>query len=141
MDVTVKSNIDFTKLIRTCKSDDLWFWGAKEWHRLTRDYVPKRDGNLNRLVTLKPKQIIYRSPYSAYIYYGKKMVDPVYKKGGFTSDGIIFWSRKGVKKIKTNENLKIANGYSRWDVKAIEEKKDDLLVKSMEKFINKKMGE
>lgn len=140
MNVTVKSNIDFSRVIKTCKSNELWLWGAKEWHRLTRDYVPKRDGNLSRLVTFKPKQIIYRSPYAAYIYYGKKMVDPVYKKGGFTSDGINFWSRKGVKKIKTEADLKIKNGYIKWDVKAIERKTDILLVESMENYINKKMG-
>lgn len=140
MDITVKSNIDFSALANECKSDGLWLWGAKEWHRLTRGYVPKRDGNLNRLVTLKPRQIIYRSPYSLYIYNGKKMVDPIYKKGGFTADGITFWSRKGIKKIATDKKLNIKSGYAEWDKKAIEEKKDDLLKESMKKYILRKTG-
>lgn len=140
MDIKVENNINFTPLIKICKNDDLWFFAAKEWQRLIFDKIPKRDGNLSRLVTIKPRRIIYRSPYSAYIYYGRKMVDPVYKCGGFTKDGINWYSRKGVKKIVTKKYLKLSNGFREWDKAAIAEKKDDLLIEGMQKYIIKKMG-
>lgn len=130
--MSISVDISGLKIDKICKkfdNDTLWLFAAKEWKRLYSQYVPHNTGQLRDNVTYKPKTITHISPYSKFIYYGMKMVDPVYRVGGFTSDGINFWSRPGVKKKKTNSELVLKNGYRLWDKKAIQEGKDkDLAV-------------
>ena len=65
-------------------------------------YVPMETGMLIRsamlATTIGSGEIIYHTPYSKYLYYGKVMVDPVTRRAGFeTADG---WkSRKGITKV------------------------------------------
>ena len=65
-------------------------------------YVPMETGMLKNsamlATTIGSGEIIYHTPYSRYLYYGKVMVDPVTRRAGFeTPDG---WkSRRGVTKV------------------------------------------
>ena len=87
MKVTVESKIDFTPAMRKIESKTFWLYAAKEWQRVLYDYIPHDTNQLRQNVEYKPKEIHYRVPYAAYIYFGVKMVDPEYGVGGFTNDG------------------------------------------------------
>ena len=53
-------------------------------------------------------ELVWRTPYARYLYYGILMVDPLYGKGAFHNHETgQFWSRKGVKKIKDPEERKL----------------------------------
>lgn len=69
-------------------------------------YVPLRDRSLRKNVDLSnPKLIVYESPYARYMFYGKKMIMPGYDKSAFYSPDYGFWSKKGLKKVVTEEDL------------------------------------
>lgn len=140
MIISVKNMINLTSAMKLIESDAFWLFGAKEWQRVLYDDIPHDKNLLRQNVEYQPKEIIYKSPHSNFIYYGMKMVDPVYKVGGFTSDGGITWfSRPGVKKVVTSTPLKMKNGSRLWDKKAISEKKDLILIRSMQNYINKNL--
>lgn len=136
MKVTVKNEINFSEAMQKIESDEFWKFAAHEWWRCYYDLVPHDTSNLRNQVKIKPKQIEHFAPYSAYIYFGMKMVDPEYQKGGFTADGITWWSRPGVKKVKTGTKLNLKNGSRLWDKKAKQEKKDLVLIRSMQRWID-----
>ena len=137
MKIRVVDKIDLSPATRLIKDDKFWLFSAKEWQRVLYDYIPHDTNQLRQNVAYKPGEIEYKAPYSRYIYYGMKMVDPKYKVGGFTRDGIVWWSRPGVGKIVTGTPLKLKNGSRLWDKKAISEKKDLIFIKSMQKYIDK----
>lgn len=139
MRVSLKNMIDLTSAIKFIESDAFWLFGAKEWQRVLYDYIPHKTDQLRQKnVKYEPKEIHYNAPHSNFIYYGMKMVDPVYKVGGFTKDGGETWfSRRGVKKVVTSTPLKMKNGSRLWDKKAISEKKDLILIRSMQNYIDK----
>lgn len=140
MNVTVISKINLDPAIRKIESDDFWKYSAKEWWRLYYDLVPHKSNDLRQHVKIRPKEIEHIQPYSAYIYYGLKMVDPKYNVGGFTTDnGNTWFSRRGVRKKRTNSLLELDNGSRLWDEKAVSEKKDLLLISSMQKWIDKNL--
>ena len=140
MKISIEDRINLTPAMELIQSDDFWLFGAKEWQRVLYDLIPHDKNQLRQNVGYQPKQIIYKSPHSNFIYYAMKMVDPVYKVGGFTKDGGITWySRPGVKKVVTSTPLKLKNGSRLWDKKAISEKKDLILIRSMQNYINKKL--
>ena len=68
--------------------------------RLSVPLVPKKDGVLIRSAPVHTKmgsgEVIYRTPYARYQYYGKLMVDPVTGSA---------WARAGVTKVLTNRDL------------------------------------
>ncbi len=136
MRVTVQNKINFTPAMKLIKDDKFWLFAVKEWQRVLYDYIPHDTDELRRKVEYKPKEIEYLSPYSTYIYYGMKMVDPQFKVGGFTKDGVIWFSRPGVKKVLTDTPLKLKNGSRLWDKKAVSEKKDLILIRSMQNYID-----
>lgn len=139
MKVTVENRISLKPVYNLIESDKFWTFGAKEWQRVLYDYIPHDTGRLRQNVLYKPKEIHYKALYSNFIYYGMKMVDPKYRVGGFTKDGIIWWSRPGVRKIKTSKPLNLKNGSRLWDKKAISEKKDLILIRSMQNYIDKNL--
>ena len=136
MKVTVENRINLKPAKDLIKGNNLWLFGAKEWQRILYDYIPHDTSLLRQKVKYRPKEIEYLSPYSRYIYYGMKMVDPQFKVGGFTKDGVTWWSRPGVKKVETGESLKMKNGSRLWDKKAVSEKKDLILIRSMQNYID-----
>lgn len=140
MKISLKNEINLTPAIKLINDPTFWTYGAKEWQRVLYDYIPHDTSMLRQNVAYKPGTIEYREPYSRYIYFGMKKVDPKYKVGGFTSDGGITWfSRPGVKKIITNIPLNLRNGSRLWDKKAISEKKDLILIRSMQNYIDRNL--
>lgn len=140
MKVSIASKISIDPTMRKLNSDELWKFGAHEWWRLYYDYVPHDTGQLRNNVQIRPKEIEHREPYSRYIYYGTLMVDPEFDVGGFTNDGGISWfSRPGVKKRNSGRALHLKNGSREWDKKAKQDKKDELLARSMQAWIDKNL--
>ena len=94
---------------------------SNEWKRLIDPYTPKDTGLLMESTQIKPWQIEYIQPYSAYMYYGEVYVDPATGASGFlTSEG---WkSRRGVQKIPSGKTFQYQknNPYAtdHWDEKA-----------------------
>ena len=72
--------------------------------RYADPYTPFKTGTLKNSAYVEGDYLIYPTPYARMHWYGKKMIDPKLKAAGFlTKDG---WrSRKGVKKVKTDEDL------------------------------------
>lgn len=133
----VHIDIDMSKVKSVLDSDELWKFAAKEWHKAYYDYVPHESNLLRNKVDVRPKEIEHQASYSHFIYEGIMYADPKYKVGGFTSDGSVFWSRPGVKKVKTYRPLIMKNGCEQWDVKAKQDKKDLLVVESMQEWIKR----
>ena len=95
---------------------------ANEWGRLLAPYTPKDTGLLMQSKEIKPFELHYIEPYSAYVYFGEKYVDPVYGVSGWLgSEG--WFSRPGVQKIPSGEKLEYQknNPYAtnHWDEVAV----------------------
>ncbi len=140
MNISIKLKLDFSKVNQTLKSDELWKFAATEWWRAYYDYVPHDTNRLRQSVHIRPKEIEHYAPYSLVIYKGIIMVDPQYKVGGFPINGGVDWfSRRGIKKVASGRQMKLKNGSRLWDVKARQDKKDLIVVKSMQGWIEKNL--
>lgn len=137
MKAKIINEINLTSAIKQINNPQLWLFTAKEWQRILYDYIPYDTNMLRQNVAYRPREIEYKEPYASYIYYGMKMLDPKYKVGGFAFDGIQWFSRPGVKKIRTDIPLNLRNGSRLWDKKAISEKKDLILIRSMQNYIDR----
>lgn len=114
----IKTPINEKKIINKVTNSRFGLFVSNEWGRLLTPYTPKDTGLLIQSKQPKPFEIHYIQPYSAYVYFGEKYVDPVYGVSGFLgSEG--WFSRPGVKKIPSGEMLKYQknNPYStdHWD--------------------------
>ena len=74
-------------------------------------YVPRDSGMLMASSKLYSQigqgKLIWRTPYALYHYHGKLMVDPDYQIGAFHDpQSGRFWSRRGVRKILTDKDLR-----------------------------------
>lgn len=72
----------------------------------TDPYVPMHTGALAGSAQrfIEDNAINYVTPYAAYLYFGKLMVDPITLKGAFyDSENNTFWSRPGVPKVMDPE--------------------------------------
>lgn len=140
MKISAKSKLDFSAAERLVEGDEFWETAAHEWHRIYSDYVPHDTGQLRDRVEYAPGEIRHIVPYARYIYNGIVMVDPEYGCGGFTADGGISWfSRKGVKKKYSGREMHMKNGSRLWDEAAKKDKKDLILVKTMQNWINRNL--
>lgn len=74
-------------------------------YQFSSPYTPKLTGEFETNVTIGEDYILYNSPFSLYLWQGKKMVDPKYKVGAFYNEKYGFWSRPGVIKEQTDEPL------------------------------------
>lgn len=134
--VTTESRTNIKGAMSNLLSYDLGLFMAKEMYRAYKDEVPHNTGVLRDKVKIRPREVMHISPYSAYIYKGEKMVDPKYGKGGFTADGIKFWSRKGIKKKLSGEELHMKNGSKEWDKEAWRKGKMEVLTNSIQNWID-----
>lgn len=93
------------------------------------EFVPKDLGNLRTIVDIQSDSITYQSPYARYQYYGKKMVMPENGKSAFYNDDYGFWSKKGEKKILTEEDLvyHTPGTGSYWDKRMVSAKMDKVI--------------
>ena len=111
MNIRVESHINLTPAMKKIESNELWTLAANEWWKAYYDYVPNDTGNLRQNVTIKPKEITHNVPYASTIYFG---------------------TRKG-------RALHMKNGTRLWDVKAQQDKKDLLVVQSMQNWIDRNL--
>ena len=122
---------------------------TNELMKLSRPYVPKRNGILNAKTFLDNKgdAIIYDTPYARYLWYGKVWVDPKTGKACmvFTdkkTGNVVFYSRLHVKKVPTDRDIKYHGGGlqgSRWVERCWIDNKD-ALCKALEDFVNSGRG-
>lgn len=138
LDVKIKDK----EILKIIEGDEPGEFASHEWKRIINPYTPHKTGNLERNVEHKPWSFIYLSPYSHYVYNGSLFVDPKYKVGGFTKDGITWFSRPGVKKINSGKPLNYSKEHNpkatkEWDKAAIRDKQDKKLANAMQGWVNK----
>lgn len=140
MNVSVK--LDIKPAMKVLGSEGLGKFASHEWHRVITPYTPHREGNLERNVTYRPWEFEYNEPYSAYMYGGYVYVDPVYGVGGFPiNGGTAFFSRKGVKKVKSQRGFEYSKSHNpkackEWDKAAVRDGKDKELIKEIQGYID-----
>lgn len=108
-------------------------------YRYMSQFVPGGTAShINQNVDIQTDKIIYQGPDSHYLYIGKKYVDPKYKKGAFYSPDFGYWSRPGITKINSGENLKYhtPGTGSQWD-KRMWTSKGDEVVKEVQNYIDR----
>lgn len=97
-------------------------------------YVPMRDGNLRKNISVTTNSITYKSPYAHYMYIGKVMGPniPIKDKVG----NIVGWcSPKGKPKHYTGKNIVYhGKGGSYWDKKMVTAEMQDV-VKEVQNYI------
>ena len=105
--VTIINNINVPKLLGPVRTDAFWEYAASEWHRLYKDYVPMKSGELYGQVTIEPKTITHTAPYAHYQYEGV-MYGPNYP---IMENGAIagFFSMPNRKKSATGRKLKYSH--------------------------------
>ena len=101
------SEYDF---LRVVDNDNFGLLAAQEWKRLISPFTPRRTGTLEDTAIVKPWEIEYIQPYSAYVYYGEKF--------HFRTDG---------------------NPYAtfKWDNAAINAGQGEKLTRAAQKYIDK----
>ena len=68
---TVKVVLNETSILNKVKNDKFGLFLAQEWKRLITPYTPHREGTLEDTAQVRPFEIEYIQPYSAYVYYGE----------------------------------------------------------------------
>ena len=68
---TVKVVLNETSILNKVKNNKFGLFLAQEWKRLISPYTPRRDGPLEDTAQVRPFEIEYIQPYSAYVYYGE----------------------------------------------------------------------
>lgn len=115
-------------------SDRFGRFVAHEWKRLINPYTPRDTGIMEQTAKVRPWEIEYIQPYSAYQYYGEVYVDPQTGAAGFLTDE--GWkSRPGVKKVPSGRPLQYQknNPYAtdHWDEKAAKAGQLDKLYRTL----------
>lgn len=96
------------------------------------------NSHINQNVDLQVDKVIYQGPDSHYLYTGKKYVDPKYKKGAFYSSDYGYWSRPGITKINSGQNLEyhtLGTG-AYWDKRMMTSKGNEV-VKEVQEYVNR----
>ena len=119
--MNVRIDLNEPKILKKVTNDDFGQLAAQTWKSLIDPYTPKDTGLMMSSVRLRPWEIEYIQPWSAYQYYGELYVDPVTGTGGFLTDRG-WMSRPGVKKVPSGKplNYQKNNPYAtdHWDEKA-----------------------
>lgn len=111
-------NINVNALMAPVRSDKFWKFAAMEWHRLYKDWVPMKEGDLYNQVRFAPKEITHTAPYAHYMYEGKVYGPniPLYEGDHIAG----YFSQPNRKKKPTGKSLKFSRQYhdkacARWD--------------------------
>ena len=67
----VKVVLNEPSILNKVKNNKFGLFLAQEWKRLISPYTPRRDGTLEDTAQVRPFEIEYIQPYSAYVYYGE----------------------------------------------------------------------
>ena len=120
--------LDESKIIGKVTNDNFGLLVSKTWKDLIDPYTPWDTGMLMHNVEKKPFLLHYKEPYAHYIYIGKLYVDPETRSS---------WARKGVKKVATDKDLIIKNGYSYWDKHTLAINRQDI-EKEVQAYANRR---
>lgn len=103
-------------------------------------FIPYHDGILSQGGYVNgADEICYDEPYAHYQYEGYLYVDPVYGKGAFHSEASdMFWSRPGIKKVKTDVplNYKKPGTGRHWD-ELMWNARGDQVVKEVQEYMDR----
>ncbi len=111
---------------------------TEQVYKFSEPYTPRDTGTFLSNVTLGEDYILYNSPFSNYLWNGKKFVDPEYKIGAFYSSTYGFWSRPGILKEETDINLNYKGAPMRgpyWTNRMWVDKDKEILT-NVQKFID-----
>ncbi len=122
------------KIREKVTSDRFGLFVSREWKQLINPYTPRDTGIMEQTAKVRPWEIEYIQPYSAYQYFGEIYVDPQTGASGFITDE--GWkSRKGVKKVPSGRPLQYQknNPYAtdHWDEKAAKAGQLDKLYRTL----------
>ena len=94
--------------------------------------------HLNQNIDLQEDKIIYQGPDAHYLYIGKKYIDPKYKIGAFYSPDYGYWSRPGISKINSGQDLNYhtPGTGSQWD-KRMWTSKGEEVIKEVQEYIDR----
>ena len=128
-------NIRSAAILNAVEGPALWTFGASEWHRLYREYVPFKTGALYGSVNISggnlKGEIEHTVPYAHYAYMGLVMGPNVPIMQGGVAAG---WFSPVAPKHYTGAALNFSGkGTAHWDQAAIG--KVPQLVSSMEGFL------
>ena len=70
-DSTIKIELHEKNIYDKVQNDRFGLFLAQEWKRLISPYTPRREGTLEDTAQVRPFEIEYIQPYSAYVYYGE----------------------------------------------------------------------
>lgn len=115
-------------------SDDMGLLVSQTWKRILNPYTPRDTGLTEETARIRPWEIEYIQPGSAYVYFGEIYVDPVTGASGFlTDEGWL--SRRGVQKVPSGRMMQYQknNPYAtdHWDIKAAEAGQLDKLYRTL----------
>lgn len=130
----LKVDLNEPRIKQKVTGDRFGLFVSHEWKRLINPYTPRDEGIMMQTAKLRPWEIEYIQPYSAYQYYVEVYVDPKTGAAGFLTDE--GWkSRKGVKKVPSGRPLHYQknNPYAtdHWDEKAAKAGQLDKLYRTL----------
>ena len=104
---TVKVVLNEPSILNKVKNDKFGLFLAQEWKRLISPFTPKRLGGLEDTAKVRPFEIEYIKPYSAYVYYGEKF--------HFRTDGNPYatfkWDKTAANNGQKDKLIRAANKY------------------------------
>ena len=104
---TVKVVLNEPSILNKVKNDKFGLFLAQEWKRLISPYTPRREGTLEDTAQVRPFEIEYIQPYSAYVYYGEEF--------HFRKDGNPYatfkWDNAAAKNGQKDKLIRAANKY------------------------------
>ena len=68
---TVKVVLNEPSILDKVENDKFGLFLAQKWKSLISPYTPRREGTLEDTAQVRPFEIEYIQPYSAYVYYGE----------------------------------------------------------------------
>lgn len=103
----IKIELNEPKILDKVKNDKFGLFLAQEWKRLISPYTPRREGTLEDTAQVRPFEIEYIKPYSAYVYYGEKF--------HFRTDGNPYatfkWDKAAANNGQKDKLIRAANKY------------------------------
>lgn len=111
--MNLRIDLNEPQIIQKVTNDRLGNFVANEWWKLLKPYTPYESGTMFQSVKIRPWEVEYFQPYSAYMYNGELMVDPVTGSS---------YARQGSKKVGTGTKLKYSKPGTtdHWDEKAVQ---------------------
>lgn len=138
--LTADYKLHLDAALEPVRSYKFWKYAASEWHRLYKDWVPMKSGDLYINVCIEPKKITHMAPYAHYLYEGRVYGPNIPVTEGERITG--YFSMPNRKKKPTGKSLKYnqlaghGKACARWD-QAAKPTQMPLLVKSLQRYLDR----